>query len=95
MLLLSRKPQEALVINNRCTIRILGVHKGGRVVLGIEAPPEFVVLREEIQDRIAFAETAVDQGWITKATDLLDRSDNVSHVTLGGRAVQHISIQHS
>ena len=50
MLVLSRKPQEAIVINGEITVRIIGI-KGNTVRLGIEAPKEIPVLRSEIIER--------------------------------------------
>jgi carbon storage regulator CsrA len=48
MLVLSRRPQEKILLPNLGTsIEILGV-KGDRVRLGIEAPPEIKVLRDEL-----------------------------------------------
>lgn len=47
MLALSRKKNEALVINNNVEITILEV-KGDQVKLGIEAPKEVPVYRKEV-----------------------------------------------
>lgn len=49
MLVLRRKAGEAIVLNGVVTIRVLGV-EGDRVKLGIDAPPDVIVLREELQD---------------------------------------------
>ena len=49
MLVLRRKPAEALVINGAVTICILAV-EGERVKLGIIAPPDVVVVRGELVD---------------------------------------------
>ena len=49
MLVLRRKPDEALVMNGAVTIVILGV-EGERVKVGIIAPPDVVVLRGELLD---------------------------------------------
>ena len=49
MLVLRRKPDEALVMNGAVTVCILGV-EGDRVKLGIIAPPDVVVLRGELVD---------------------------------------------
>lgn len=49
MLVLRRKPDEALVINGAVTIVILGV-EGERVKVGIIAPPDVVVVRGELID---------------------------------------------
>jgi carbon storage regulator len=47
MLVLSRKVGESIVISE--SIRVTVVHaKNGRIRLGIDAPPEVIVLREEL-----------------------------------------------
>ncbi|MDA8165609.1 MAG: carbon storage regulator CsrA [Desulfobacteraceae bacterium] len=51
MLVLARKAGEAVVINDAITIRVLEV-KNGQVKLGIEAPGEVTIHREEIYLRI-------------------------------------------
>lgn len=54
MLVLSRKPQETIVIDDEVKIRVLSV-KGRQVRLGIEAPRNVAVNREEIHKRIEAA----------------------------------------
>jgi carbon storage regulator len=51
MLVLTRKTDESVVIDGKIVIRVLGV-QNGRVRLGIEAPDEVVVLREEVATRL-------------------------------------------
>ena len=51
MLVLSRKTNEAIMIDDHVTIKVLEV-KGNQVKIGIEAPPEVAVHREEIYQRI-------------------------------------------
>lgn len=51
MLVLSRCPGEALVIGD-VTIRILEF-RGKRAVIGIQAPPEMSIVREELIDPLA------------------------------------------
>lgn len=51
MLVLTRKPDEAIVIAGKIVIRVLGV-QSGRVRLGIEAPDDLLVLREEVAARL-------------------------------------------
>lgn len=50
MLVLTRKPGQRIVINGNITIEVLPRHERGglAVALGIEAPPEVTVDREEI-----------------------------------------------
>jgi len=50
MLVLSRKLNEAIVINDTVRVTVLGV-KGDRVRLGIEAPREVSVDRREVHAR--------------------------------------------
>lgn len=51
MLVLTRRVSEALIINDNITVTILGV-KAGQVRLGITAPKEISVNREEIHRKI-------------------------------------------
>jgi carbon storage regulator len=50
MLVLSRKENERLVIDGNIIVTVVRV-AGGRVRLGIEAPPEIHVQREELLSR--------------------------------------------
>lgn len=47
MLVLTRCPGDTLHIGEKITVTILGA-KGNQVRIGIQAPPEVVVLREEL-----------------------------------------------
>ena len=47
MLVVSRKEHESIVINGNITVVVLGIC-GGKVRLGIEAPNEVPVHREEV-----------------------------------------------
>lgn len=51
MLALSRKPGESIVIDNRIRVMVVTV-KEGQVKLGIEAPMEVPVHREEVAEAI-------------------------------------------
>ena len=59
MLILTRRVGESLMIGDDVTITVLGV-KGNQVRIGVDAPKEVAVHREEILDRIenAAAEAA-------------------------------------
>lgn len=51
MLVLSRKKNESIVINDNITIVIVEIH-GDKVRLGVEAPKEVPVHRREVFDAI-------------------------------------------
>lgn len=56
MLILTRKIDQAIVIGSNTWVRVLGIERrpdprGDRVKLGIEAPEEVKVLREELLER--------------------------------------------
>ena len=51
MLILTRRAGEALMIGENVSIKVLGV-KGIQVRIGIDAPKDVAVHREEIFDRI-------------------------------------------
>ena len=51
MLILTRRVGETLMIGDEITVTVLAV-KGGQVRLGVEAPREVEVHREEIYQRI-------------------------------------------
>jgi carbon storage regulator len=48
MLVLSRKESERIKLGNSIVLTVIRV-SGDRVRLGIEAPPDVIVLREELQ----------------------------------------------
>ncbi len=51
MLVISRKKNESIVINNDITVVVIEI-RGDKVRLGIEAPTEFPVHRKEVYDAI-------------------------------------------
>jgi carbon storage regulator len=55
MLVLSRKKDERIVINNDITIVVVEI-RGDKVRLGVEAPKEVPVHRREVYDAIARGE---------------------------------------
>jgi len=56
MLILTRRVGESLVIGDDITITVLGV-KGNQARLGVNAPRDVAVHREEIMDKIQAGET--------------------------------------
>ena len=55
MLVLSRKKNESIVINDDITIVVVEI-RGDKVRLGVEAPKEVPVHRTEVRDQIARGE---------------------------------------
>ncbi len=51
MLILTRRVDEKIVIGEQVSVTVLSV-KGSQVRIGIEAPPEVKIYREEIYQRI-------------------------------------------
>lgn len=51
MLVLSRKEDESIIINDNIRIRVVEI-RGGKVRLGVEAPHDIPVHREEVHGRI-------------------------------------------
>ncbi len=51
MLALTRKKDQALIINNNIEIKILDI-KGDQIKLGVQAPKEVTVYRSEIYQQI-------------------------------------------
>ena len=62
MLVLTRRVNETLMIGDDVTLTVLGI-KGNQVRIGVHAPKEVAVHREEIYDRIKaerFQETSTN-----------------------------------
>lgn len=84
MLVLSRRPDQAIVIGDDIVVRVLGIERGGQVRLGIEAPRSCRILRQELLEEVesanrAAAESVPDpdrvevlQDWLGGAADRPD-----------------------
>ena len=60
MLVLSRKKNESIVINNDITIVVVDI-RGDKVRLGVEAPKEVPVHRREVVDAIQRNDSSVEE----------------------------------
>lgn len=60
MLILTRRVNETLMIGDGITITVLGV-KGGQVRLGINAPRDVAIHREEVLNRLGSADTGASE----------------------------------
>jgi carbon storage regulator len=74
MLVLSRKKNESIVINNDVTVTVVEI-RGDKVRLGIVAPKEVPVHRQEVYDAIhgKAEEVAPTASVVGKSADALDR----------------------
>ena len=61
MLILTRRVGETVMIGNEVTVTVLGV-KGNQVRIGINAPKNVAVHREEIYERIKREQQGEQQG---------------------------------
>jgi carbon storage regulator len=72
MLVLSRKKNESIIINNDITIVVVEI-RGDKVRLGVEAPKEVPVHRREVYDAIRRSE---EEGKNDAANDAANDSAN-------------------
>ena len=56
MLILTQRPNESVTIGDDIVVKVIGI-KGGQVRIGIEAPKEVTVHREELVDKIKLEES--------------------------------------
>lgn len=58
MLILKRKIGEAIKIGSDVTVRMLSIDKDGVIKIGIEAPKEIKIFREEVYNEISLQNKA-------------------------------------
>ena len=68
MLVLTRRKDEKIVIGDNITVMVVDI-RGDKVRLGIEAPPEITVHREEVYQAIKAEETARQQSSTGQTAD--------------------------
>ena len=78
MLVLTRKPGEGIIIGDSVTIRIIEV-KSGSIRIGIDAPGDPKLYRQEVYDRIRQENIEAAAGW--DMTDLDALSDQLADRT--------------
>ena len=73
MLILTRRVGETLMVGDNVTVTVLGV-KGNQVRIGVNAPKEVSVHREEIYQRIQREKVANLEAALQKQTDKVNSS---------------------
>jgi carbon storage regulator len=68
VLVLSRKVGERILIGDKITVTVVKIGHGG-VRVGIEAPPELAVVREELAEELRRAEQALSSGQTEPVAD--------------------------
>ncbi len=66
MLVLSRRQSERIRLGDSIVVTIVRV-SGDKVRLGIEAPPDVLVLRDELRPHSEAADSDADEGGLRKA----------------------------
>lgn len=69
MLALTRKKDESIIIGDNIEVKILGI-EGDRVRLGIEAPREVTIHRQEVYEQIQEENKAASKSVIDKLKSL-------------------------
>ena len=68
MLVLSRKKNESIIINDHITVTVVEI-RGDKVRLGIDAPKDVTVHRREVYEAIQSQARARDEGAATGAAE--------------------------
>lgn len=72
MLILSRRSGESIIVDNDVTLTVLSI-KGKQVRIGIDAPEEIAVHREEIYERAKQKEAVAESGQENSSGALTDQ----------------------
>lgn len=87
MLVLTRRPNESIVIANNIVITVVSVGPG-RVKLGIQAPPNVRVDRQEIHDKIELSSDVLAAVGVADAADsqntLVGSASDTAVIVTGG-----------
>lgn len=79
MLVLTRKPGEGIIIGDNIVIKIIEMKSGG-IRIGIDAPRDTKIYRQEVYDRIRQENIDAAVGWDMTDLDIL--SDKLADRTL-------------
>ena len=82
MLILTRRVGETLMIGDDVTVTVLGI-KGNQVRIGINAPKEIAVHREEIYERIKNEQEVEPES--DQPTEAVNENDSAEEDNLGNQ----------